>query len=127
MIDLFTQIKQMTGPVFVHLRTVKGKGYDPAEANARKWHAVTPPMFADTAAGTASGSKSSGQTWTNVFSKTIIELANDDPEDRRDHRRHARRHRPEQVQGSPSRTATSIPPSPNSTPSVSRRAWRRRA
>jgi 1-deoxy-D-xylulose-5-phosphate synthase len=79
MIDLFTQIKQMTGPVFVHLRTVKGKGYDPAEENARKWHAVTPPMFADTADGTASGSKSSGQTWTSVFSKTIIELANEDP------------------------------------------------
>ncbi len=79
MIDLFTQIKQMTGPVFVHLRTVKGKGYDPAEANARKWHAVTPPMFADTAAGTASGSKSSGESWTNVFSKTIIDLASNDP------------------------------------------------
>ncbi|HLJ53550.1 MAG TPA: 1-deoxy-D-xylulose-5-phosphate synthase [Chthonomonadaceae bacterium] len=79
MIDLFTQIKQMSGPVFVHLRTVKGKGYDPAEANARKWHAVTPPMFADVADGTASGSKSSGQTWTSVFSNAIISLANEDP------------------------------------------------
>ncbi|HLK58390.1 MAG TPA: 1-deoxy-D-xylulose-5-phosphate synthase [Chthonomonadaceae bacterium] len=79
LIDLFTQIKQMSGPVFVHLRTVKGKGYDPAEENARVWHAVTPALFAGTAAGTASGSKSSGMTWTNVFSKTIIELANDDP------------------------------------------------
>ena len=79
MIDLFTQIKQINGPVFVHLRTVKGKGYEQAEGDARKWHAVTPPMFADTATGTASGSKSSGQTWTNYFSKTIIELANQDP------------------------------------------------
>ena len=79
LIDLFTQIKQMNGPVFVHLRTVKGKGFDPAEANARKWHAVTPPMFQDTAKGTASGSKSSGESWTNVFSNTIIDLANNDP------------------------------------------------
>ncbi len=79
LIDLFTQIKQMSGPVFVHLRTVKGKGYDAAENNARKWHAVTPPMFADTAAGTASGSKSSGQSWTSYFSDTIIDLANNDP------------------------------------------------
>ena len=55
MLDLFTQIKQMSGPVFVHLRTIKGKGYDAAEENARKWHAVTPPMFADLASGTASG------------------------------------------------------------------------
>lgn len=79
LIDLFTQIKQINGPVFVHLRTVKGKGYEQAEGDARKWHAVTPPMFADTATGTASGSKSSGQTWTGYFSKTIIELANKDP------------------------------------------------
>ena len=79
LIDLFTQIKQMTGPVFVHLRTVKGKGYDPAEENARKWHAVTPPMFQEALVGTVSGSKSSGQTYTGVFSKTIIELANEDP------------------------------------------------
>jgi 1-deoxy-D-xylulose-5-phosphate synthase len=78
-IDLFTQIKQIQGPVLVHLRTVKGKGFDQAEADARKWHAVTPPMFADMAQGTASGSKSSGQTYTNVFSKTMIELAADDP------------------------------------------------
>lgn len=79
MLDLFTQIKQINGPVFVHLRTVKGKGYEQAEGDARKWHAVTPPMFADTASGTASGSKSSGQTWTGYFSKTIIELADNDP------------------------------------------------
>lgn len=75
LIDLFSQIKQMEGPVFVHLLTVKGKGYDPAEENARKWHAVTPPMFQETAAA----AKSSSQTWTNVFSKSIIELANKDP------------------------------------------------
>ncbi|MCS6776905.1 MAG: 1-deoxy-D-xylulose-5-phosphate synthase [Chloroherpetonaceae bacterium] len=78
MIDLFTQIKEMQGPVFVHLRTVKGKGYEEAEANARKWHAVTPPMFQQAVVQSAPA-RSSGQTWTSVFSKTIIELANDDP------------------------------------------------
>jgi 1-deoxy-D-xylulose-5-phosphate synthase len=79
LIDLFTQIKQIQGPVFVHLRTVKGKGYEQAEENARKWHAVTPPMFAQEAVVSSGGGKSSGQTWTNVFSKTIIELAEKDP------------------------------------------------
>ncbi|HZO89825.1 MAG TPA: 1-deoxy-D-xylulose-5-phosphate synthase [Chthonomonadaceae bacterium] len=79
LIDLFTAIKQMSGPVFVHLLTVKGKGYDPAEANARKWHAVTPPMFQEAVVGAGGPSKSSGTTWTNVFSKTIIELADTDP------------------------------------------------
>ena len=79
LIDLFEAIKQMQGPVFVHLLTVKGKGYEQAEEDARKWHAVTPPMFQDTSPSAASGSKSSGQTWTNVFSKTMLELALDDP------------------------------------------------
>ncbi len=77
LIDIFTQVKQMQGPVFVHLRTVKGKGYNPAEENARKWHAVTPPMFEDGAA--AKSSKPGGQSWTAHFSKTIIELAEADP------------------------------------------------
>ncbi|MCX6379647.1 MAG: 1-deoxy-D-xylulose-5-phosphate synthase [Armatimonadetes bacterium] len=76
LLDLFTQIKQMHGPVFVHLRTVKGKGYNPAEENARKWHAVTPTMFQE---NSSAGSKGGTSTWTSVFSKTIIELANRDP------------------------------------------------
>ncbi len=73
LIDLFSSIKHIDGPVFVHLRTVKGKGYEQAEGDARKWHAVTPPMFGGSAA-----SKSSGQTWTSVFSNTIMDLASKD-------------------------------------------------
>ncbi|CCW35751.1 1-deoxy-D-xylulose-5-phosphate synthase [Chthonomonas calidirosea] len=79
LIDLFTAIKSIKGPVFVHLLTVKGKGYEKAEEDARKWHAVTPPMFKETAEGTAASSKSSGQSWTSYFSKTILELAAEDP------------------------------------------------
>ena len=78
LLDIFAQVKKMSGPVFVHVLTVKGKGYGDAEADARKWHAVTPPMFADTASGTATGAKSSGQTYTNIFSKTVVELAKED-------------------------------------------------
>ncbi len=79
LIDIFSQVKKMQGPVFVHLRTVKGKGFELAEQNARKWHAVTPKMFADIDKGTASGSKSSGKTYTNIFSDTVVDLANKDP------------------------------------------------
>ncbi len=78
MLDLFAATKQIEGPVFIHLRTVKGKGYEQAEGDARKWHAVTPPMFKEVAAGTASGSKSSGQTWTSVFSNAIMDMAAQD-------------------------------------------------
>jgi 1-deoxy-D-xylulose-5-phosphate synthase len=78
LIDLFGAIKQMNTPVFVHLRTVKGKGYEAAEANATKWHAVTPPMFAEAVVANGAKPKPASETWTNIFSKTIIELANDD-------------------------------------------------
>ena len=79
LLDIFTQAKKIQGPVFIHLRTVKGKGFELAEQNARKWHAVTPKMFADVEKGTASGSKSSGKTYTNIFSETVVDLANKDP------------------------------------------------
>ncbi|MDE2127958.1 MAG: 1-deoxy-D-xylulose-5-phosphate synthase [Armatimonadetes bacterium] len=78
MVDVFAHVRQIHRPVFVHLLTVKGKGNEQAEANARKWHAVTPPMFKDVAEGTASGSKSSGSTWTGVFSETLNEMAAED-------------------------------------------------
>lgn len=42
LLDLFRNIRELEGPVFVHAITVKGKGYDVAEEDARKWHGVTP-------------------------------------------------------------------------------------
>jgi 1-deoxy-D-xylulose-5-phosphate synthase len=80
LIDLFKHIKQMRGPIFVHLCTVKGKGYDAAEENARKWHAVTPAMFSEAVVtGATAGPNSPPRTWTSIFSKTLIELADADP------------------------------------------------
>ncbi len=70
LIDLFSAIRHLNGPVFVHLLTVKGKGYEEAEGDARKWHAVTPPMFSG-----APGSKGGVRTWTSIFSAAMLEMA----------------------------------------------------
>jgi 1-deoxy-D-xylulose-5-phosphate synthase len=75
MLDVFKHVKQMRGPVLVHLITVKGKGYPLGEADPRKFHSVT-PFIPET--GEAQ-KKSSGETYTSVFSKTLIELAENDP------------------------------------------------
>lgn len=39
LVKRFRDIKDMTGPKLVHLHTVKGKGYEPAEKDPTTWHA----------------------------------------------------------------------------------------
>ncbi len=38
-VRILTDIKDMTGPRILHLRTVKGKGYSPSEKDPATWHA----------------------------------------------------------------------------------------
>jgi 1-deoxy-D-xylulose-5-phosphate synthase len=74
LLDVFKQVKEMQGPVLVHLITKKGKGYDLGEGDPRKWHAVTPfePETGEV------HKKSSAPTYTSVFAETLIEMAEKD-------------------------------------------------
>jgi len=74
LLDVFKHVKEMEGPVLVHLITVKGKGYERGEHDPRTWHAVTPfePESGEV------HKKSSGATYTSVFASTLIELAGQD-------------------------------------------------
>ncbi|MBM3495795.1 MAG: 1-deoxy-D-xylulose-5-phosphate synthase [Armatimonadetes bacterium] len=74
LMEVFRHVRQMRGPVLVHLNTVKGKGYDLAEGNARKYHAVTP---FEPETGEAF-KPSSGKTYTSVFGETLVALAEKD-------------------------------------------------
>jgi 1-deoxy-D-xylulose-5-phosphate synthase len=63
------------GPVLLHIHTIKGKGYAPAEENAYKWHGISPYKI-------ESGElikKSGPPSYTSIFSKTLIEIAKSDP------------------------------------------------
>lgn len=71
LLDVFRRVREMQGPVLVHLLTVKGKGYEPAEGDARKYHALTP---FDPETGEVH-KKSSGATYTSVFAETLLEVA----------------------------------------------------
>lgn len=42
LLEVFRNVRELKGPVFVHALTVKGKGYEVAEEDARKWHGVVP-------------------------------------------------------------------------------------
>ena len=64
--------KELNCPVLLHVRTVKGKGYVPAEREPGKWHGVG--AF-DVLTGKM---KESGETFSTVFGETLCELAEED-------------------------------------------------
>nr|WP_190276190.1 1-deoxy-D-xylulose-5-phosphate synthase [Paenibacillus sp. JDR-2] len=74
MIELFKQADSIPGPVLVHVITVKGKGYSPAEADSFKWHGITPYKIESGQVVKAVGPP----MYTDVFGNALIELAEKD-------------------------------------------------
>lgn len=65
--------RDLKEPVLLHVRTVKGKGYAPAECNPDAYHGVSP--FEPE---TGKALKSSGENFSAVFGQTMEELAERD-------------------------------------------------
>ncbi len=78
LVRVLRRVKDMRGPKLLHLHTVKGKGYAPAEKNATVWHA--PGRF-DAATGERISEASGGQPmkYQDVFGHTLLELARQNP------------------------------------------------
>ncbi|MEE1207321.1 MAG: 1-deoxy-D-xylulose-5-phosphate synthase [Muribaculaceae bacterium] len=78
MVKVLNEIKDMRGPKILHLRTVKGKGYKPAELDPANWHA--PGRF-DSATGVRKSSPSDGKPikYQDIFGNTLTELASINP------------------------------------------------
>ena len=74
MIDVLESVKDVKGPVLLHVVTKKGKGYAPAEEKPTKFHGVG--MF-DADTGETIG-KSDRITFTKAFSDAMIKLAKAD-------------------------------------------------
>ena len=70
LVHTLNELKEVPGPVLLHVVTKKGKGYLPAESDAGTFHGVG--VF-DPETGTAS--KSSRKTYTAVFGETAVEIA----------------------------------------------------
>ncbi|MFE5322891.1 1-deoxy-D-xylulose-5-phosphate synthase [Paenibacillus sp. NPDC056579] len=74
LMETLKQAEKVEGPVMVHVLTLKGKGYSPAEEDSHAWHGASPYKI-------ESGKmvKSAGPPmYTDVFSNSIIELAKED-------------------------------------------------
>ncbi len=76
LVNVLRDIKDMKGPRILHLRTVKGRGYAPAEADPAHWHA--PGRF-NPATGERITSPGENQKYQDVFGKTLVNLAAKDP------------------------------------------------
>ena len=75
LVRLLRALRPMTGPRLLHIKTVKGKGYDRAESDPVVWHA--PGKF-DAAAGVRLVSGETGDAppkFQDVFGETLVELA----------------------------------------------------
>lgn len=74
LIDTLHNIKQLSGPQFLHIVTQKGKGFEPAEENPNKFHGVG--KF-DPFNGNAISAKTA-KSYTEVFGDWLVDMATAD-------------------------------------------------
>ncbi|MCM1504928.1 MAG: 1-deoxy-D-xylulose-5-phosphate synthase [Muribaculum sp.] len=73
-VRVLSDIKDIEGPKLLHLKTIKGKGYEPAETDPASWHA--PGKFNPLTGKKISDSQSnSAAKYQDVFGHTLLELA----------------------------------------------------
>lgn len=74
LVKLLRSLKEMRGPKLLHLHTIKGKGYKPAEEHPTIWHA--PGKFDnDTGERILPDTDGIPPLFQDVFGKTLLELA----------------------------------------------------
>ena len=72
-------LKTIKGPKLLHIVTVKGKGFAPAEREQTKWHAQSSPFDKITGKSLAQPSTSAkAPKYQDVFGHTLVELAEKD-------------------------------------------------
>ena len=76
LVDTLRNMRDLTGPQFLHIVTKKGKGYEPAEQDPIKYHAV--PKF-DPTSTSLPKSKPSSPTYSQIFGDWLCDMAAQDP------------------------------------------------
>ena len=71
----FKKIKNIRGPVLVHVITQKGKGFKPAEENPTPFHGISP---FDKITGVPIKKATSNPSWSKAFGQALVELAERD-------------------------------------------------
>lgn len=70
LVEILRHVKDLPGPILLHVITEKGKGYEPAEKDASKLHGVTP---FDKITG-LSPKSDAPPAYTKIFGKTMVDI-----------------------------------------------------
>ncbi len=76
LVSTLENLKELTGPVFLHVVTKKGKGYAPAEKDPLAYHGV--PAFDPTKDYLPKSAPSPHPTYTEVFGRWLVDMAAQD-------------------------------------------------
>ncbi|RLA21038.1 MAG: 1-deoxy-D-xylulose-5-phosphate synthase, partial [Gammaproteobacteria bacterium] len=76
LVETLQAVKELSGPVFLHIVTKKGKGYAPAERDPLAYHGV--PSFDRTKDSLPKSSPSPHPTYTQVFGSWLCDMAEKD-------------------------------------------------
>ncbi len=76
LVSTLENLKDLTGPVFLHVVTKKGKGYAPAEKDPLAYHGV--PAFDPTLDYLPKATASTHPTYTEVFGNWLCDMAKKD-------------------------------------------------
>jgi 1-deoxy-D-xylulose-5-phosphate synthase len=69
LISVLTNMREMRGPLMLHVITKKGKGYPKAEKSPQAYHGIS----------AGGGAKAEGMTFSEIFGKAIVEAACENP------------------------------------------------
>ncbi|MBO7571837.1 MAG: 1-deoxy-D-xylulose-5-phosphate synthase [Bacteroidales bacterium] len=76
LVRLFEDLKNINGPLLLHLITQKGRGFKPAEENPREWHAAPGKFEVETGKViSADADPNSPQKFQDIFGEAIVKLA----------------------------------------------------
>jgi 1-deoxy-D-xylulose-5-phosphate synthase len=76
LVKVFSEVKDLSGPILIHTITKKGKGYTPAEVDGQNLHGVTP---FDKITGVAVKKQGGPPAFTTIFGETVVELCKQNP------------------------------------------------
>jgi 1-deoxy-D-xylulose-5-phosphate synthase len=77
LLDSLAVLRDADGPAVLHVRTRKGCGYAPAEADPYGWHATAP--FERSSGARVAAAPGGPPSWTNAFADALARIADHDP------------------------------------------------
>lgn len=75
LVEILQHVRDLKGPILIHVITAKGKGYGPAEKDVTRLHGVTP---FDKVTGISYKKSDEPPSYTTIFGKSLVEICKKD-------------------------------------------------